>query len=432
MGRATLIAVLGLLASAASALAAPPWSAPENVSSPALYVDGADVVVDRSGRAYATWRAAGDLRIAVREPRAPEFGSDRSSPDFLTPLLPYGSNRVTGLDARSGGRPEVISLRARFSRPDGSFGRPDTISTHGLAGGAPSLAVHDVALAAWIQGGSHGRRIVRAAIRRPGHSFGRPFTLRARGRARDVVAGAGPGVMFVAWERAGVVEARVKLTGRHSWGPVQRLGPTRKGGTDFRAAFAGRRGYLAWLAEGGEFMAVTVSVLPTRAARFRAPQTLETVNRDAPAEPHPLVLLPYSDRDVILAWTGWDGTTWRVRTSATNGVRFPGIVDISPPGEQAVLGDAAVGSPGDLIVLWSRLDAVGEVGDRVRGALRPAGGSFAGPEEVSDLDRARLPAVAFDTVAQRWIAVWSQRIGPDQGVPPNQITTFLRSATRPG
>ena len=84
------------------------------------------------------------------------------------------------------------------------------------------------------------------------------------------------------------------------------------------------------------------------------------------------------------------------------------------------------------MLVWSRLDAVGEVGDHVRAALRPPGGSFGPPEDVSDLDRARLPDVAFDSVGRRWTAVWSQRIGPDQGVPLNQITTFLRSATRPG
>jgi hypothetical protein len=426
-------ASLAFVLLAGAAAAAPPWSAPENVSSPALNVDRPGVIVDRSGRAYATWSPSSGARLAVREPAATEFGPERSSPFFSTPLFPWGKARVLGLDQRQGARPDVWSLRARVSRPDGSFSRPDTIATYGVAGGPPSLNVHDVALAAWIQGGHRGRRSVRAAIRRPGRRFGRPFILRARGRARDVVAAVGPEAMFVAWERAGVVEARVKLPGRRSWGPVRRVGPTRKGGTAFRAAFLGRRGYLAWLAEGGEFMAMNVSVLPAGSARFRSAQTLETVNRDPPAEPHPPVLLPYSEKDVMLAWTGWDGTTWRVRSSATTGVRFPGVVDISPPGEQAVLGDAAVGSPGNIIVIWSRLDAVAELGDRVRAAVRPAGGSFTEPEDVSDFDRARLPAVAFDPVSKRWTAVWSQRIGPDQpGVPLNQITTFLRSATRPG
>ena len=68
----------------------------------------------------------------------------------------------------------------------------------------------------------------------------------------------------------------------------------------------------------------------------------------------------------------------------------------------------------------------------MRAAVRSPGGTFGAPEDVSDLDRARVPDVAFDPVGLRWTAVWSQRIGPDQGVPLNQITTFLRSSTRPG
>ena len=103
-----------------------------------------------------------------------------------------------------------------------------------------------------------------------------------------------------------------------------------------------------------------------------------------------------------------------------------------------MLGDAAavpeqISLPaGTVMVVWSRLDAVGEVGDRVRAAIRPPGGTFGPPEDVSDLDRAQMPALTFDPVGLRWTAVWSQRIGPDQSVPLDQITTFLRSSTRPG
>jgi len=180
-------------------------------------------------------------------------------------------------------------------------------------------------------------------------------------------------------------------------------------------------------------------VLPAGRSRFSASQTIDTVDRDAPPEPHGPAIVPISERGVLLAWTDWDGAAWRVRAAVTGpGSRFGGAFDVSPAGEQAVLGAAASIPPGTTIpaatvmVMWSRLDAVGEVGDHVRAALRPPGGSFGAPEDVSDLDRARAPDVAFDLVGLRWTAVWSQRIGPDQGVPLNQITTFLRSATRPG
>jgi hypothetical protein len=433
-----MVAALGLLITASSAFAAPPWSVPQNVSAPAVQIDAPHVVFDRAGRAYATWGPSGGARLAVREPGALAFGPERSSPTFLTPLLPYGVNRVIGLDQRAGKRPDVISLRARLSRPDGSFGSPDTIATYGVGGGAPSLAVHDVALAAWTQGSAHGRRIVRTAIRRPGQRFGRPVTLRARGRARHVVTAAGPGVLFVAWERAGVVEARVRRAG-HGWGPVRRIGRAAKGSNTFRAVFSGRRGYLAWLAQSVESGVLRTAVLPAGRSRFSASQTIDTVDRDAPPEPHGPAIVPISERGVLLAWTDWDGAAWRVRAAVTGpGSRFGGAFDVSPAGEQAVLGAAASIPPGTTIpaatvmVVWSRLDAVGEVGDHVRAALRPPGGSFGAPEDVSDLDRARAPDVAFDLVGLRWTAVWSQRIGPDQGVPLNQITTFLRSSTRPG
>lgn len=447
MGRAALVAALGLLVAASVARAAPPWSAPESVSSASSFVSAPHVAFDGRGRAYATWirtqgtgpDATNRSRIAVREPGAAEFGPERSAPFLVTQPVPYGrAGRLLALDATSRGRGR-ISLRARFTRPDGSFASPDVISTYRqtFLQRGPSLAVHDVAIAAWVQGTARGRSIVRAALRRPGGRFGRPFTLRARGRTRDVVAGAGPGVQFVAWERAGIIEARVRA--RRSWGPVRRLGPARKGGTQFEVAFAGRRGYLAWLAQGFEFTDLTVAVLPTGGTRFRAAQTVypnSGGSRDGAPAP---ALVAISERDALLVWSDWDGAVWRVRAAVTGpGGRFGAPFDVSPPGEQARLGGAAVVPAGTslpagtVMVVWSRLDAIGEVGDRVRASIRPPGGTFAPPEDVSDLDRAQAPALAFDPVSLLWTAVWSQRIGPDQGVPLNQITTFLRSSTRPG
>ena len=121
-------------------------------------------------------------------------------------------------------------------------------------------------------------------------------------------------------------------------------------------------------------------------------------------------------------------------------VSFGPQLDVSPPGESAVLGDAAsvpqgttLPPYGTTLVVWSPLDSAGQVGDGVRAALRPLGGVFGPPEDVSDLNRARLPAVAVDFPVGRWTVIWSQRIGPDQpGVPLERITTFARSATRGG
>ena len=154
-------------------------------------------------------------RHAARGARAGRalFGPERSAPNFVTPLVTYGLDRVVG--ARH--PPARVRAASRCGRASatrkGAFGPPRTISTFGDTGFPPSLAGPNGSLAAWIAKASHGRRIVRAAVKSRGR-FRHPFTLRSRGRANDVVAGQALGVMFVAWERAGVVEARVELAGR--------------------------------------------------------------------------------------------------------------------------------------------------------------------------------------------------------------------------
>lgn len=449
MGRIALVAVLGLLVAASPAFAAPPpWSPPQTLSSPSLFVDNPDVVVAADGRALATWRwsgprpatgsAPGGTRLAVREFGASMFGPERSAPNFTTPLITYGLERVVGLDTRLRGSGR-ISLRARFGNSKGEFGPPRTISTYSDSGYRPSLAGPNGSLVAWIAKSSHGRRIVRAAVKSRGR-FRHPVTLRSRGRARDVVAGAGPGMMFVAWERAGVVEARVRLASSRRWRAVQRIGRTSKGSTTFRVAFSGRRAYLVWMARSAESKELRRAVFPAGGTRFGGARTIDTIAPVPPDEDLSPVIVPVPERDALLAWTRWDGFNWRVQAASSGPhSRFASPVAVSPAGQKSVLGAAAsipLGArlPGGTVLLvWSRLDAPGEVGDRVQAALRPPGGVFGPVEDVSDLDRARLPDVAFDFKFERWTAVWSQRIGPDQpGVPLSQITTFARSSTRPG
>ena len=265
--------------------------------------------------------------MAVREPGAPEFGPEIVGPDFVTPLVTYGLDRVLGLDTRKRSRGR-ISLRARFGNSKGQFGEPRTISTYADAGSPPSLAGPNGSLVAWIAKSSRGRRIVRAAVKSRGR-FRRPVTLRGRGRANDVVAGAAQGVSWVAWERSGVVEARVKRAGR-SWGRLQRIGEGAPSATTLATVGSGRRGYLAWIArESAESAFVRAAILPAGGARFLKARTIlqgcapsSPCDYDigpAPADGEVLRLVAVPDRDALLAWSDGYGAGWRVAAAATDG-----------------------------------------------------------------------------------------------------------------
>ena len=280
--------------------------------------------------------------------------------------------------------------------------------------------------------------------------FRHPVTLRGRGRAKDVVAGAAQGISWVAWERSGVVEARVKRAGR-SWSRLQRIGKGAPSATTLATVGSGRRGYLAWIArEGAESAFVRAAILPVGGVRFLKARTIlqgcapsspcdYDIGR-APADGEVLRLVAVPERDALLAWSDHHGAGWRVAAAATDGgSRFSDSFTVSPPAASAVLGDLAVAPPGSRVpartgvFVWSRLDAVDELGDRVQARTYSSGSELGPVEDVSDLDRARLPAVTFDFQSHRWTTVWSQRIGPDgPGVPQEQITTFARASTRPG
>jgi len=105
---------------------------------------------------------------------------------------------------------------------------------------------------------------------------------------------------------------------------------------------------------------------------------------------------------------------------------------LSQRGYHAAVGDI-VGRRrlGEALVVWARLDAVGELGNQVLAAAIAATARTPGEEAISDADRARLPAAAFDPVTGARSVVRSQRIDPDgPGVPVTQARTVLRAATR--
>jgi hypothetical protein len=246
------------------------------------------------------------------------------------------------------------------------------------------------------------------------------------------------GDVIVAWERDGRIEARVRRYG-HSLGRTITVGRGVRLGTGIRAAITSTgRYWLAWasqsLSEGGSNGPFELQTAVSKGSRpsFERPRLLDRYEVRAPQEAtFDLSLDP--DRQGMVAWSGYDGQNYRARLATLDRRgRSARITTLSEPGYHAAVSDLATSlRPNEALVVWSRLDALGEVGDVVQAGYLSATGAYGGEERVSIGDRARAQAAAFDPLTGFPTAVWFQREGPDApGVPIEQIRTFVRASTR--
>ena len=379
-------------------------------------------------------------------PGAPAFALPRAAPTYVAGPVLYGVSRTAGLDQRSVGRQRCgprATLRARLGTSSGDVGAPLTIATATSPGGdgGPAVAANDagVVVAAW--GASTAadcrRSSVSIALRRPGaNRFGAPVTLRGSGlpQSPSVAIGAG-GDILVAWARRlgegrTAIEARVRPAGQ-GWSPVAALGTGTVAGPLTTAVAQNGRAYVAWgtssISESTGLSAdFRVAVRPAGARAFRAAQTLERVRTPVAYMPRLGPVLALAGTNALVAWTGHDGA-WRVRVASTDASgRFGGGQSVSPAGSGAVLGDLAALPDGTAAVAWSGLDGEHLVKDVVA-AVRPAGGTFGQPEQVSD-GALRQPSIALDPTTRRPTVTWPQRLGPVTSVAT--ITAYVRASTR--
>jgi hypothetical protein len=124
--------------------------------------------------------------------------------------------------------------------------------------------------------------------------------------------------------------------------------------------------------------------------------------------------------EVIVTWSRHDGSASSVHASVRPaGGSFGAPVDLSTPGQDADFSQVALDQAGDAIVVWKRNNG----DDRItQAAFRPAGGSFGAPVDLSvpstnDFD----PQVAMDQVGNAIVA-WERFNGNE---------TLVQGATRP-
>ena len=110
--------------------------------------------------------------------------------------------------------------------------------------------------------------------------------------------------------------------------------------------------------------------------------------------------------DVVVAWTRNDGSNAIVQAAVRPaGGAFSAPVDLSAAGEDASAPSVAIDAAGDAVVVWTRSDGSNTI---VQASSRPAGGAFSVPVDLSDAGRdASSPQVAMDAAGDA-VAVWTR------------------------
>ena len=453
--RRLLLALCWLAALPATAAAAPPWSAPQNLSAPHLFVFDPAIGFAGDGSALAAWRwqdgtraeAVAGESAAVRTAGAAAFGSERRlSPAGRAgaPVL-YGRSRAAlALVRPLGSNRDVRSqLRVAFGSASGAFGASHLIVKRpGIA--RPVLAGNasgDLALV-WFEDRRTSNDRVYVSLRRASGSFGAPILL-AQERIRSVSAAVGPrGDVLVAWDARGIVRTRYGTMGEGGRGSFLRTDTIDSEDTyfaDLHTAVTGNgRSYVAWGAqlrtEGGTTGPVffQAAVRPAGSARFRQAELLDRLPAERSANPVDLALVG-GGNGAVVSWTGFDGTANRVRVSETNaGGRFGTPRDVSP--SDSTLTDVATDWSGQRLVVWT----TGTASPRsVQAAYAAPGAAFGAPELISTGMEADSAVAAFepqespDPLASAPTVVWVSR--PDGSTHPlAEIRTYAQAATRSG
>lgn len=371
-----MLAMLGIAAAPAHAFQGP-WVTPGRALPPgAESARAPDVAVADDGTATAVWEQSDGqtwtTRASIRLPGG-AFGPP-------TTLSPVGNDAEGSVVATSpAGTTAVVwtafydlsnrTVHASMRLPGGVFGEPVELSTPGrvAAAGADVVVAPDgSATVIWSEGGSGVVRTVRASTRAPGGSFGAPVTV-----------------------SDGVDPAQE---------PAVAVG--RDGATT-----------AVWSSFDGS---ASVAQASTRApgGSFGAPVDLSAAGQDVST---PQVTTAPDGRTTAV-WVRSNGSNSIVQAAArAPGGAFGAPVDLSAPGQDALRPDIAAGADGTVIAVWDRTTPTGRV---IQGSVRPPGGTFSAPVDVSAEDvpsRGPRVAIADDGTAT---AVWIQG-------------TLAQSSTRP-
>jgi hypothetical protein len=403
------------LALAASASAAPTWLAPKEIAEPTQTITFPEVAVDAAGNAVAILpRDTGSKTIVeVAERRA---GDDWAAPVILSD--PAENENPSGAHIGLDGAGDAVAVWASFGghgavirtavRPaGGDWSEAEDLSVEG--GGMPQFAMNAAGDAVAVWTGFNGTsEVIWAATRSAGSGWSTPTEIPAGGELgwlpRVAIDAAGDAIAV--WQRPGdgVVRAAMRPAGG-DWSAPEDVSAAGESGQAPRIAMnAAGAAVAAWNDNSGD-PSVRAAMRPP-GGDWSAPEDVSAAGEDTD---DPAVAIDESG-DAFAIWPRVVSGNRNLRAAMLpSGGEWWDPEDISAEAGTFQSYNLEVSAVAGVVAAWTR--GVSATDHQVEAAVRPPGGGWSGPEDLSlPGEDAGLPSLAFDATGDA-VAIWGHKAG---------------------
>jgi PKD domain len=322
--------------------------------------------------AAPTWLAPVSVSAAGGDASYPQVAMDPTGDSVAVWFNLIGPNDIVQASSRQAG---------------GSFGAPVNLSAPGQNGLGPQVAVDPSgdAIAVWYRSDGSNYR-VQASFRPAGGSFGAAVTLSAPGGdGRDPqVAFDAAGNAIVVWRRSNganlIAQAAVRPAGGGFGSPVDLSAAGGDASVPQLAVDPSGDAIAVW----HRFDSVCVcnkveATIRPAASGVWQPAVNVSANTSGNAQEPTVAIDRAGEATVVWELSGGGGETIQAAVRPTGG-SFSAPADVSTPGLTAQDQRVAMDPAGDAIAVWDRYDGTNYI---AQAAARPAGGSFGAPVNLS-------------------------------------------------
>jgi hypothetical protein len=417
---ALLTTTLVALGIASPAMSAPqgPWVLPAaDLSPPGQDAVGSQITTAPDGTATAVWRrndGANSIIQSATRPPGGTFGTpvnlSAAGQDAFGPQIrtdPGGTS--TAVWSRSDGANSIIQSATR--PPGGEFNDPVDLSAPGqtAVGAQITIAPDGTTTAIW-QRSNGSNFIIQAATRPPGGTFGTPADLSVSGQdALNAEVTTDPGGTTTAvWRRSNgtnsIIQAATRPPGGSFGIPVDLSAPGQNASGPRVMTVPDGTTTAVWERSDGSNNIIQAATRPP-GGTFGAPVDLSAAGQDAFGPG----IASSPDGVATVVWSLFKGGNFIIQgTTRPPGGTFGLPVDLSAAGQDAFGPEISADPAGTTTAVWQRSNGTNSI---IQAATRPPGGTFGAPVDLSAPGQdALLPQIAssLDGVAT---AVWQRSNG---------------------